>query len=84
MTSMPRVFLIFFNFWIFFKTFVPFKILSHYPNIDSSQVLNELEKAFNGSYIKASEKSYGLNGFDILLHVSTKIFGFRLLLLLFS
>ena len=41
MASMPRVFILFFNFCFFFVILVCFGILSHYLNIGNSQCLRE-------------------------------------------
>ena len=50
MTPEPRVSIIFFvTFGYFFIVSVPFEILSHYPNIDSSIAPVGLEKTSNES-----------------------------------
>ena len=52
----------FLNFWIFSYYWLPLK---SYPIILTERNLIGLEKTFNGSLIKFSEKNYCLNGFDI-------------------
>ena len=65
----------FFNFWIFlFVILVPFEILSHYPNIDSS---HWLRVRVLGRRKSVQGKAYGLNGFDTFFsHISTEFLGF--------
>ena len=76
MTSMPRVFIIFLkDFWRIFCNFVPFEILSLYPNIDNCDWLTEhvqwhIDKV-------SMRTAYVLNGSETFFsHFSSELFIF--------
>ena len=58
---MLRVFIIFLILDFFFKILVPFEILSHYPNIDSSHWPRE---HVQWNVDKVFREKLDLNGFD--------------------